>query len=693
MTNSQTISTAQSPGERRYEIGVDIGGTFTDVVCRSADGAVLTMKLPTTPWDHGLAVLESLRQVCDQWKISLADISRFTHGTTVATNAVLERKGARIGIITTAGFRDVLEIGRQLRESIYDVILEPQTPVFLAPRRMRAEVQERIASTGEILCPLEKEDVLATARHLIEQGAESIAIAFLFSFVNPAHERMAKQWIAEAFPEVAVSTSHEVDPAFREYERSVATAFDAYVKPTVGRYLENLEAGLKAAGIGCPFQVMQSRGGLTSALVARRRPVRLLLSGPAAGVIGAGVVGASAGARNIISIDIGGTSADIALVSDHKPMIRPEGKIGRFEIRVPMVDVNTIGAGGGSIARVDQLGNLRVGPDSAGSTPGPACYGKGGTDATVTDASIVLGYLDPNYFAGGSLVLDAAKAHESIERNIGRPLDLTPVEAAFGIHRILNAQMAEAIRLVSVRQGIDPRKFSLVPLGGAGGVHAVALAQELGMSRVVVPKYPGVLAAAGLLSAPIEHEVSTAFPQRIATLDEAKLRKAAEEIDRQASELMKSEQVAFADVTITHYVDVCYVGQSYTIEIPVNLISENLTSEIYTNFLEAHDRVYGHAAVSAAKLVNLRTVHRVERTSDHSESSLVRSDIALIAGERLMRVNVGSVMATVYNRSAIIAGFIFTGPAIVQQPDTTTIIEPGWSALADAAGNLILDRI
>ena len=529
---------------RSFEIGVDIGGTFTDIVCREAGGGLHVLKVPTTRGDPSEAVIRAIAELRERWGIAAAEITRFAHGTTVATNAVLERKGARIGLLTTAGFRDVLEIGRQMRSEVYRIILEPEAPVFLAPRRYRREIAERIDASGAVVMPLDEAAVLSAADELVRDGVEAIAIAFLFSFRNPSHERRAAELIRARHPGLMLSLSHEVDPAFREYERTVVTAFDAYLKPRVDNYLARLEAGLAQAGIDAPLQVMQSRGGLAAAEVARQRPVRLFLSGPAAGVIGGQIAGASASTDDLITIDVGGTSADIALISGRKPMLRSEGVIAGYAVRVAMVDVTTIGSGGGSIAHLDAAGGLRVGPQSAGSEPGPACYGRGGEQATVTDASIVLGYLDPEFFAGGRLKLEPAKAAEAIDRQVAKPLGMSTGEAALGIHRVLNAQMAEGIRLVSVRQGIDPRTYALVPLGGAGGLHATALARELGIRRIVVPRLPGVLSAAGLLAAPVEHEVTAEFATPLAALDVAGLRDRLGEVDRRAAGLMAAEKVS-----------------------------------------------------------------------------------------------------------------------------------------------------
>ena len=432
-------------------IGVDIGGTFTDVVVRRPGARTRIMKIPSTRKDPSVAVLEALKQMEAEWALPPQEVARFVHGTTVATNAVLERKGACIGLMTTQGFRDVLEIGRQMRHQMYDLALDPETPTFLAPSRFRREIRERISATGEVLEALDEAAVAVAADELVSAGAQAIAVVFLFSFLNDSHERRAREIIARRHPDVFVSLSSEVDPAFREYERSVVTAFDAYVKPVVDRYLANLDAGLLAAAVPAPLQIMQSRGAICSWATARLRSVRLFLSGPAAGVIGARTVGGAADSRDLITVDIGGTSCDIALIEDGSPALRSEGRIDGYPVRVSMLDVNSIGAGGGSIAWLDAARGLRVGPHSAGSEPGPACYGLGGNEPTLTDASVVLGYLHPEHFAGGRLKLRPELSRKAIERVIARPLNFTVEQAALGIYRIVNAQVAEGIRLVSIR--------------------------------------------------------------------------------------------------------------------------------------------------------------------------------------------------------------------------------------------------
>ena len=673
--------------DKGIEIGIDIGGTFTDIVCRRSGHTDTILKLTTTRADPGIAVLEAIGQLSTAFPPQ--SIARFVHGTTVATNAVLERKGAKVGLLTTEGFRDVLEIGRQIRTALYDVILEPETPIFLAPGRRRMGIEERVAADGEILIPLDEDSVLSATEALVADGVEAIAICFLFAFVEPAHEIRARELIAAKYPKLPVSVSHEVDPAFREYERTLATAFDAYIKPVVDGYLNRLEGNLVKAGVAASLQVMQSRGGAAGATVVRRRPVRMFLSGPAAGVIGGQTAGVAVGERNLITLDIGGTTSDIALIENGAPIIRSEGTIDGYPIRVPMVDVNPVGAGGGSIAWIDDGGGLRVGPQSAGSEPGPACYGRGGARATVTDASVVLGYIDPDYFAGGALALDTALAERAIATELAEPLNLEIEEAALGIHRVVNAQMAEGIRLVSIQRGFDPRDFALVALGGAGPLHATALADELGIKRIVVPRHPGVLSAAGLLAAPVEHEVSASYARPLDGLDVADVRAELQRLDATAGELMREDGVNTASAH--HAADVCFVGQSYHLEVPLDLADEAPLDRLRCDFLALHDRIYGYSTEAPARIVNLRTVHRAGGHSpttgmpDNRDGGGPKSNRRILLPE-------GAVDAAIYDRNGLAAGATILGPAIVEQNDTTTLVPPRWSARAVAGGTLLLER-
>ena len=692
-----------------YRVGVDVGGTFTDVVCVRDGRPPIVFKVPSTPADPGDAAIAAVRRLAAREGVESRSIAQLAHGTTVATNAVLERKGGRLGIIATEGFRDTLEIGRQMRREMYEVRLDPQTPVFLAPRALRRGVRERIGPRGEVIEPLDEGSVRAALDRLVAAGVECVAVCLLFSFVNPAHERRVREIARAEHPELEISLSSEVDPAFREYERTAVTAFDAYIKPTVRSYLTSLGSRLGGAGVPAPLQVMQSRGGLSSADLARDRPVRLFLSGPAAGVIGGQATGTAAGHDDLITLDVGGTSSDIALVSGAKPLLRAEGVIDGFPVRVPMVDVNAIGAGGGSIAWLDDAAGLRVGPRSAASDPGPACYARGGREPTVTDASVVLGFLDPEKFAGGAIRLDPVRSLDAIRERVAGPLGLEVEDAAAGIHRVVNAQMAEGIRLVSVRQGFDPREFTLVAMGGAGPLHACALAADLGIARVVVPRHPGVLSAAGLLAAPIEHEVSVAYGEPFAGLSMTPVRRIVARLDAAGRKLTEREGLASRDVEILHFADVCHVGQGYFLEVPFSPDADDGIERLHADFLAAHERVHGHAVDAPARFVNVRAVHR-QRMSDSAvatatgrRGSPAGPGTGTSAGgpdhagdgsgtRRMVRFpdQSGRIDTCIVSRDSLVPGDRLRGPAIVEQDDTTTLVPPGWSAVTGDGGVMIL---
>lgn len=676
-----------------YTLGIDIGGTFTDIVCRG-EGREVAFKIPTTRDDPSRAVGAALTVLETEHAVPPQAITRFVHGTTVATNAVIERAGARVGLIMTEGFGDTIEIGRQMRRQLYDLALEPETPGWLAPGARRAEVVERIAPDGTVVTALDEASLTAAIEKLAEQSVDAVAVCLLFSFANPAHELRVRERLAELLPGVPVSLSHEVDPAFREYERTVATAFDAYVKPIVDTYLSRLQWSLHAAGSMAPVQVMQSRGGLSGVASARARPIRLALSGPAAGVIGAAATGEAAGCNDLLSIDIGGTSSDIAMIRAGQSGVRGEADVGGYKVRVPMLDIVTLGAGGGSIAWIDAAGGLKVGPHSAGAEPGPACYARGGTEPTVTDASVVLGYLDPNYFAGGTLKLDPDLAWRTIEEKIARPMGMTVEAAAAGIHRIANAHMADGIRLVSLKRGYDPRDFALIGLGGGGGIHAVALANEIGNHRVVIPRRPGVLSAAGLLSAPLEHEVASAYNTPLQDADPADIGRAVESLHEQASKLMRDDSADPAEAERHVYADVAYVGQSYTLTVPLTLDgTDNGLAQAYRDFEKEHERVNGLATGAPAKIVNLRVVHRIQAPRC-LESAADGDAAARPEAIRAARFEDREpVDARVIDRAAIERGQPLEGPLIIEQADATTLVPPGWQATAKADGTLLVERI
>jgi N-methylhydantoinase A len=676
------------------QIGLDIGGTFTDIVALDRDGRLVLTKVPSTPKDLLEGIGAATRRILDVAGAKPGDVERFIHGTTVATNAILEQKGAVTAVLTTAGFEDVLELGRMKRSRMYDLAMDPETPTFLAPRRRRVGVRERLDAKGRVLVPLHEDDVREAMLALRAQGVSAIAVCYLFSFVNPVHEQRTREIVAELAPEISVSLSSEVDPTFREYERLCVTAFDAYLGPVVKRYLAGLADTLRGLGVGAPPLIMRSRGGIVSAALAAREPVTLFLSGPAGGVIGARFAAERSGVRDFVSLDMGGTSNDVGVVRDGAPLLAGEGAIGPYPVRTPMVDVNTIGAGGGSIAWIDGAGGLRVGPRSAGAEPGPACYGRGGDEATVTDASVILGYLNPKRFAGGAMTLDVAAAERAVAA-IGQRLGLDRVAAAAGIHRVVNARMADQIRLVTIKRGYDPRQFSLVVLGGAGPVHGAALAAEMGMAEVLVPEAPGVLAAFGLLAAAIEHHHARTLQARTDVADLRVVNDCLADLDAAGRARMREEGAPTGEVRVAYAADMRYVGQAYELEVPITApLTRERVAEVVAAFHATHERIYGYARPQQiAEFVNFRAVHTYPlprpQVKPAARASGTLADARI--GERRAYFG-GYVPTTIYERARLPLGARLAGPAIVEQDDTTTVIPPGVTALVDDAGNLRLRR-
>ena len=683
-------------GGASVQIGVDIGGTFTDIVALGDDGRLHLTKVPTTPKDLLGGVADAVRGVLGLAGADPGGVRRFIHGTTVATNAILEQTGAVTGVFMTAGFEDVLELGRQKRSRMYDLDMDAETPAFLAPRRRRVGIRERLDARGRILMPLDEAQVRAEAARLRDQGVQALAVCYLFSFLDPAHERRTRELIREVAPGVAVSLSSEVDPTFREYERLCVTAFDAYLGPLVGRYLAGLSETLRRLGVTAVPQIMRSRGGIVSAAVARRQPVTLFLSGPAGGVIGAQYAAERSRVQDFISLDMGGTSNDVSVVHGGQPVVAAEGRIGPYPVRTPMVDVNTIGAGGGSIAWLDAAGGLRVGPRSAGAEPGPACYGRGGDRPTVTDASLLLGFLDPASFAGGSIRLDV-RAAETAVATVAGPLGLGHVEAAAGIHRVVNARMADQIRLMTIQRGHDPRGFTLVLLGGAGPVHGAALAEELGLREVLVPEAPGVLSALGLLAAAVEHHHARTHPSVVESADLAAINALLRDLDATGRAQMRDEDVPPDAVEVAYTADMRYVGQAYELPVPIRApLTQADLAGVQATFHGVHERVYGYArAGQPVEFVNLRAVHTCRlptpriRPPDRARGTAAA---ARVAERPVYFAPAGFVRTPIYARPRLPLGAEFSGPAIIEQPDTTTVVPPGWAVRVEESGNLLLRR-
>lgn len=680
----------------RISIAVDVGGTFTDVVGATTKGRLLFTKVPTTPADPAQGVIAGMRRVMLMTGIRNDRIDRFIHGTTVATNSVVERKGACTGLITTEGFEDVLAVGRQKRSELYNLFIEPETPIFLAPRRRRYGVGERIDSRGGVVVPLDEEAVRSAVRELHEvHKVSAIAVCYLFSFLNPEHERRTQAIIEKEFPSIAVSISSSIDPTFREYERTLVTLFDAYLRPKVSSYIRSLENELERDGVTAKLEVMQSRGGIASAASARERPVSLLRSGPAAGVIASQLVGEICGEKNLISNDIGGTTADIGVIVGGKPLTSTEGRVMKYPIRIPMIEVSSIGAGGGSIAWLDGAGSLHVGPQSAGAVPGPACYGTGGKDPTVTDASLVLGYLNAAYFAGGDITLNTEAAHEAIEQ-LARRLKLSKVEAASGIHTILNNHMADEIRLLTVARGLDPREFALTVLGGAGPLHGGPLARMLGIPRVIVPLTPGVLSAFGLLVSNIEHDHAMSFARPFASVDQGELKLSFKSLEDLGEAAMLRDQVMLERVKVSRFADMRYMGQSYELEVEfIGSIDDGALARLAEEFHMTHQRVYKqHNKIAPIEFVNLRTVHYtpVPRPNLEPPKSGKSWTDAKTGMRRVYFREVGGYVETpVFRRDLLPHEITHKGPFIVEQSDTTTVVFPGENARVEPHGNMILD--
>jgi N-methylhydantoinase A len=679
----------------RLELGIDIGGTFTDIVAYDPETRALHVaKVQSTPERLADGLLDGLHQVLAEPGAAPGDVDRIVHGTTIGTNAVLEHRGATVGILMTAGFEDVLTIGRHKRSDIYNLGIGPEEPLFLAPRRRIRGIPERLGPDGDVLMPLDETAVTREATDLVERhGANSIVVCFLYSYLDPRHEQRTRALIHSRYPKLPVSLSSEVDGKIREYERLVMTAFDGYIRPVIHGYLEELDDRLALAGVRAPFQVMQSRGAISRARVVSARPVSTVLSGPAAGVIGGAYAARQAGFEDALTIDIGGTSCDVALVRGGRPVISTEGRIETFPLRLPMVDVHTIGAGGGSIASVDAGGVLKVGPRSAGSRPGPAAYGLGGDRATVTDASVVLGYLNPDYFADGTVALNVDLARRAVVEQVAEPVGMDLAAAAAGMHRVVNGNMAQALRLVSVRRGHDPRRVCLVALGGAGAVHAGRVASALGVRTVVIPPAPGVLSALGLLLSDIEHEQSRTLRGRVDRLSSTEVTEALEALDLQCAERMAEEGAD--QVEVSHFAELRYVRQSYELEVPLppGTITEADLVEAVRAFHVQHDRVYGFALPHrAVELVTIRAVHTARLPALAVEPALPAGTPGSPVGHRRAYFEeIGAYEQTpIYRRATLIREQEIVGPAIVEQADTTTVVYPGDVLRVDRTGNLIV---
>jgi N-methylhydantoinase A len=677
-------------------LAIDVGGTFTDVtLADAATGDAWITKTPSTPHDLSVGFMTGIQKILALGRAGPGDIMRVLHGTTTATNAILEGKTAPMGLLTTKGFKYVLEIGRHdiPREGNLYGWIKPTRPV--TPDRI-FEVNERIDVAGQVLTPFDEDDCRRAVRRLRQLSLPSIAVVFLHAYANPLHEQQAARVIAQEYPDAVVSLSSEVLPQFREFERSMATVLNAAVMPHVSRYLSLLRGQLDGARISAPLLIMKSNGGVTSAETAARQAIHTALSGPAAGVIGAVSVAHSAGFSNIISIDVGGTSADICLVRDRQPEITKEAKLGPFPLKIPIIDINTIGAGGGSIAAVLAPSRLEVGPRSAGAEPGPACYGRGGGEATVTDANLLLGRIPPSLL-GGEIPLDREAARQMLQDRVARPLGLGPHEAAAGVIEIVNNNMARAIRTVSIGRGHDPRRFVLVAFGGAGPLHACRLAELLDIPTVVIPPTPGVLSTSGLLSTDLKNDYVQTCYQEGPRYDLARITSVYAGLEAQALTWLRSEQVPSEAQRLIYAADLRYAHQSFelTCPVPTGHVTQALVEALVAAFHREHQRLYSYDLPNApVELVNLRVaaIGLLPRLQPQIASAAAAGLDGASADVRPVYFDqIGRFVDTpCYRRSELVPGMTFAGPAVVDQDDATTVIFPDFHAQVDPVGNLIL---
>ncbi|MFN8187714.1 MAG: hydantoinase/oxoprolinase family protein [Gaiellales bacterium] len=685
-------------------VGVDVGGTFTDLVYVDDEAGVIRVhKLPTTPDDPSRGTVQGIRDVAEQAGESPSSLDQVFHGTTIATNIVIEHNGARVGMITTEGYRDILHIARHkkpLNFSNYQDLPWQRYPVVR--RRDRLTVPERVTRDGSVLVPLDEEKAREQVRKLKEAGVDAVAVCFLFSFLNPVHEQRVAEIVREEFPEAFLSVSSEVLPQYREYERFSTVGLNAYVGPKVATYVGRLQDELTALGVRTGLHLMTSASGVATAEAATKRPVNLLMSGPVAGVVGGIWAGRQAGHGNVITLDVGGTSADIGLAQDGRLRMKHllDTKVGPYQAMIPMVDVDTIGAGGGSIAYVDSGGIFRVGPRSAGAVPGPAAYGRGGTDATATDAMVNLGWLSPEDFLGGGMELRADLARRAFADGPAAALGMSVEEASLGAVQILTHSMVQSIEENSVRKGFDPRDFALVAEGGAGPLFAAQIAIEVGTPSVIVPPHPGIAAAMGLLATDMVYEYVATTYQRLSALDARALQQRFEELEEQALRQLEEDGVPAESLVVQRIAECRYLGQGYELRVdaPSGPIDQAWVEKVRGDFHDSHEREYSRRfEESDIEIPNVR-VRGIglmpELRTPEIEPGDASPDAALRhEGEAWFRVGgaLRNVATRYYDRSSLRAGNRLEGPAIVNQYDTTTVVPPGVEAHVDRFGNIVIE--
>ncbi|HEX9477990.1 MAG TPA: hydantoinase/oxoprolinase family protein [Methylomirabilota bacterium] len=695
-----------APNGNPSRIGVDIGGTFTDLVwVDETTGAVRVGKLLTTPKDPSQAVEEGVVTLLHEAGAGAAAVRALIHGTTLATNALIERKGARVGLLATAGFRDAVEIGREGRYDMYDLFIDP--PVPLVPRQLRVEVTERVLADGSVLRPLDPVQARAAIAELGTLGVEAIAICLLHAYRNPAHERTLAALCAEILPAVPVSCSSDVVPEIREYERTSTTTANVYVMPLMARYLDDLERKLQELGVPGRLYVMMSAGGIATPETAKRVPVRLVESGPAAGALAAARSARQVGLDRLLSFDMGGTTAKACVIDRGEPLLAREFEVARADrfkkgsglpIRVPVVELIEIGAGGGSVARVDRMGLLKVGPDSAGADPGPACYGAGGQEPTVTDADLLLGYLDADFFLGGRMRLDVEAARRAIETRVAQPMGLGLTEAAWGIHRVVNENMAAAARVHGIERGKDLRGYPLFAFGGAGPVHAWQVGRILRVPRVLVPYGAGALSAYGLLAAPLAFDFVRTAPQRLTAADWELINRLFQEMEAEGRRILRGADVPDAEVSVRRSAEMRYFGQGHEVdvEIPTGILTEASLGSITASFETAYRLLYSRTPMGVPlEALNWRAVISGPSPALTITSGLETGAATAPTAKKHRAAYFpepgGYVETPVYDRYRLDPGVRFVGPVIVEERESTTVIGPGALISVDAHRNLVAE--
>jgi N-methylhydantoinase A len=687
-----------------WRIGIDIGGTFTDVAMVEEDsGRIGIAKVLTTPQDFGQGVIDGIQRGLSENAIEASDVALLSHATTVVTNALLEHKGARCGFIATRGFRDLLELRRSSRPDLYDLFQDG--PSILVPRRYRWEITERVDAQGQVVTPLATDEIPALIEAIREAGLQTVGVSFLFSFLNDSHERAVGAALRAALPGVGVFLSCEVLPEIREFERASTTAVCAYVGPLLAGYLDRLSKATSALGLPA-LHVMGSSGGVFDIAEGLRMPAMAVESGPAAGVIAAALAGGQLGRPNLISFDMGGTTAKASVIVGHEVAVTAEYEVGGaantkrwmhgtgHPIRVPVIDLAEVSSGGGSIAWVDPGGALKVGPGSAGADPGPAAYGRGGVHPTVTDANVILGWLDREALLGGGLPIDLAAAEQAIATGVAAPFGLSVREAAARIVEVVNSNMAQALRIVSVERGHDPREFSLIAFGGAGPVHAVALAEELAIPEVIIPPAPGAFSALGLVATDLKRDYARTLYADLASVDPERVGDAFAAMQAAGELMLQTASVPMERRALPRFADVRYRRQAYELTLPVEdgPVTRTMLDRLAASFHEKHEQTYGHAnAQEPVQLVNLRLTAvgklpdlKLTQPSDPSSARVRSRDVWFAA--------TGFVPAKVHWRNGLATGESITGPAIIEALDSTTVIPPGWTGRIDDLGYIRLTR-